>query len=131
MELRVIDPETRSVKNTSAGVLAEGQIVIAKASPTVVDEADIASAATDAFLGVVKDADIAVGEYGLIQIRGRAKVLAGGAVAVGARVTADASGDGVTASAGNAVLGIAMTVGVDTELFEVELAGPGGCEMPG
>lgn len=130
MELRVIDPEVRSVKNTSAGVLSEGKIVIVKASPSVVDEADIASSATDAFLGVVKDGDIAVDDYGHAQIRGRAKVLAGGAIAVGARVTADASGDAVTAAAGNAVLGIAMTVGVDTEFFEVELAGPGGATMP-
>jgi hypothetical protein len=129
-ELRVIDSEIRSVKNTSGASLPEGKIIIVNAAPTVEDEVMVASAATDAFYGVVKDAAIADGEWGVAQIRGRAKVLAGGAVAVGARVTSDANGDGVTAVAGNGVLGIAATVGVDDALFEVELAGPGGCTMP-
>lgn len=120
----------RTVKNATGSALAKGKIVVISAAPTDKGEVELADAATDVFYGVVANADIPDGSYGDVQVLGIAPVLAGGTVAAGARVTADASGDGVAASTGNSVLGVAVTAGADTYLFEVDLAGPGGGAMP-
>jgi hypothetical protein len=118
-------PEHRSVVNASGSEIAEGKIVKLAANPTVPLEVDLASAVTDALYGVVVNAAIPNGEPGDAAIRGIVPVLAGGAVAAGDRVTTDANGDGVTATEGDVILGVAGTVGVDGALFEVELTGPG------
>lgn len=117
---RVIAPVIRQGKNTTSAALVKGKLVNVKASNTVDDEVEDMDA-TDTFFGVVAETSIAVGAYGDIQTEGRALVLAGGSVAVGDKVASDASGDGVTASAGTTVVGTAMTAGTDGELFEVEL----------
>lgn len=122
--------DIRAAKNTSGADMAKGVFVKLKASPTVDDEVDLEATNTGAIYGVTMEA-IADGEFGNIQIRGRALVLAGGAIAVGARVMPTTGGKSLTATAGNSVGGLAVTAGASDELHEVELAGPGGCEMPG
>jgi len=126
-----VDPnDIRSGKNTSGSEMAQGVIVKLKASPTVDDEVDLEATNTGVIYGVTMQV-IADGEWGNIQIRGRAKVLAGGTIAVGARVMPTTGGKSLTATAGNSVLGQAVTAGSSDAIHEVELAGPGGCEMPG
>lgn len=122
--------EIRSVYNGTGGTLSKGTIVMLNSSG-VQDEIVAATAVTDAFLGVLME-DIATLSWGNCQIRGRALVLALGAVAKNARVTWGTGAKGTTASAGNGVLGVAASAasGADV-LFECELSGPGGLEMPG
>lgn len=130
-QLRTYRPDgLKSGKNTSGASMAEGRLAIQKVSPTVDDEIDVASSADDAVIGVVADAAIANGSWGAYQNSGVAKVLAGGTVAVGARVTSDANGAAVTAAAGDGWVGVAKTAGAATALFEVDLDAKGG-EMPG
>lgn len=130
-QLRTYRPQgLKSCRNAASAALREGQLIIQKASPTYDDEVDAASAATDAIIGVVADGAIAVGAMGVYQNSGVALVFAGDAVAVGARVTSDAAGDGVTATAGQGWIGVAKTLGADGSLFEVDLDAK-GAEMPG
>jgi hypothetical protein len=127
-EPRAIDPKIRTGYNASGSVISKGYIVKV-AGTTYQDQIALAAAATDALFGVAAN-DIATGGPGNVQVSGRALVYAGGTVAVGARVTTDSAGKGVAASAGNSVLGVAMTAGASGSLFEVEL-GLGGNEMAG
>lgn len=132
MAARVIvnDRDIRSGKNTSGSDMAKGVIVKLKATPTVPDEIDLEATNTGAILGVTMEA-ITNGSWGNVQIRGKAAVLAGGTIAVGARCMPTTGGKSLTATAGNTVLGLAVTAGASNELHEVELLGPGGAEMPG
>lgn len=83
-----------------------------------------ASAATDLILGVVQAAAKA-GTAIDVHLRSSAgtintKVGAGGAIAVNAPVTSDASGLGVTASvAGNQILGYALEAGAVGQVIEL------------
>lgn len=74
---------------------------------------------------VTPDAGIMDGQIGDIQVEGRVPVLAAGAIPVGSRVMATATGAVIVATATNTPIGTALTTGVDTEFLEVELAGPG------
>lgn len=123
--------DIRACKNTSGGALVEGTLVQIKASPTVPYEIEACTSATGAIYGVVANGSIANGAVGDVQIHGIAKVRGSAAIAIGARVTATTGGEAVTASAGNSFCGIALSVGANDTLFEVELLGPGGAEMPG
>lgn len=120
----------RQAKNTSGSDMVKGVIVKLKATPTVEDEIDLEETNTGAIYGVTLNA-IADGRYGDIVISGRAEVLAGGTIAVGVRVMPTTAGASLTATAGNSVLGLAVTAGASGALHEVELLGPGGAEMPG
>ncbi len=71
-------------------------------------------------------ADIATLLWGDVQVGGVAIVLAGGTVGAGVNVTSNGTGQGVAASSGNAIVGIALTDGASAAYFEVELATPGG-----
>lgn len=65
----------------------------------------IAAAATDAIVGVLQNKPV-VGAAALVRIGGTTKVIAGGAISVGAWVTSDASGKAIgTVTAGNVVIG--------------------------
>jgi hypothetical protein len=122
--------DIRSVYNGTGGTLSKGTIVKYNSSGRT-DEIVAAAADTDAYLGVLTE-DIATLSMGNCQVRGGTLVLAGAAVAKQARVMFGTGAKGITATAGKAVLGIARTAasGADV-LFEVELTGPGGTEMPG
>ena len=63
---------------------------------------------------------------GNVQIVGKARVIAGAATTRGGPIASDASGNAIDAASADIVVGQGVTVGVDTEFMEVELAGPGG-----
>lgn len=124
------EADVRTGYNGTGSEIAQGVIVKLKASPAVKGEIEVSATATDGYWGVAMH-DIADGEYGDIQIRGVAFALADTTIAVGARVMATTGGETATATAGNAILGVAVTAGVADTLHEVDLSGPGGGEMPG
>lgn len=129
--VRSMNPEVRPGINTSGSDMALGVAVKLKASPTVPDEVDLEATNTGAIYGVTMAA-IANTATGDIAIRGRVPALAGAAIAAGARVMPNTGGKFITATAGNAVAGLAITAASgDAVLFELELLGPGGVEMPG
>lgn len=76
-------------------------------------------------VNVSPDVGIPDGEIGDIQVEGRVPVLAAGAIPIGSLVMATATGAVIVATATNTPIGKALSVGVDTEFLEVELAGPG------
>src|SRR5690349_18970443 len=113
--------------NNTGSTILKGTIVN---KGTTTDYIVVASAATQAFLGVA-DADIPTGSWGTVITGGRALVRFNAAQTVGARLTSNGTGLAVAAASGNAVLGIANEVGASGgTLAEVELAGPGGQTMP-
>lgn len=121
---RVIAPEFRAVFNGTGGTIAKGTILKLDTSG-VAGKVVKAAAATDQFYGVAAR-DIPNNEYGDAQIRGVALVLAGtGGMTQGAQVTTEAAGLAIVASAGNTLLGMALTAALVTELFECELGGGG------
>lgn len=116
----------RSKLNNTGGTIAKGTVCKLNG---VVGEAAVMAATTDDVYGVAM-ADIADGAMGDFQIRGKALVLSGGALATpGTLLMSSATGKAAAWAAGagtNAnVLGIQETTasGAD-ELIEVELAGP-------
>jgi hypothetical protein len=72
-------------------------------------------------VGVQQDKPTALGQPSMVRISGVTKALAGGTVAIGARVTSDATGRLITATTGNQVLGIALTAAVVGDIFTVLL----------
>ena len=125
----VPDKGIRQVYNGTGGTLLQGTFVKLKTAPTYKNEIEAATGNTDAYYGVLT-ADLATASYGDCQIEGVALVLGGEAVAVGVRVMPGAAGAGFTCTAGNSVVGIAVTLGALATLFEVELA-KGSARMPG
>jgi len=123
---RVVEPRIRSKLNATGSTILKGIIVN---QDTDADEVVVATGATDAYLGVAM-ADIPTGEWGDIQVGGVAAVRGGAAVTIGARVMADGDGEGIACTAGNSVLGIALTTGADNALFEVDLDAQ-AARMPG
>ena len=80
----------------------------------------VASAGGNA-IGVLTNDPSAAGRAATVCIAGIAKVVAGGTVAAGAMVQADAAGDAITAASGDYVLGRAVTGGADGEVIEILL----------
>ncbi len=117
---RVIDPVIRSAYNATGSTIVKGTIVKLATTPTYAGQITPATAATDPMFGVMM-ADLPNLQWGDCQVGGVAVVLAGGTVAAGANVTADAAGKGVAAASGNAHIGRAMTDGVLNGFMEVEL----------
>ena len=68
----------------------------------------LAAAASDSILGVIRE-EATSGNPATVQFGGIAKVIAGGTITTGAAVTSDGSGKAVAASAGNRILGIALS----------------------
>jgi metal-dependent amidase/aminoacylase/carboxypeptidase family protein len=115
---QIVPPDAvRSSKNTSGSTISKGYIVKRKAAT---DEIELVSAATDAILGVAMH-DIPNGEFGDVQVAGRALVLTAATVTIGARLTGDSAGKAAASSGGNALLGVANTVGGTDALAEVDL----------
>ncbi len=128
--VRSQDPKPRPGRNATGSTIVKGVFVKWKTSPTYQDEIEIAAGNTDAVLGVAAH-DIEDGTVGDVYVRGTVPVLAGGTIAVGVRVMPTTGGKSLTATAGNSVGGISRSPGTADALHEVELAGPGGAEMPG
>ena len=84
----------------------------------------LASAATDAIVGVIEDGSLGSGASASYQFVGTAKVKAGGTITVGAYVTSDSSGQAVaTTTNGNVVLGryIGTASAASGDIIEVQL----------
>ena len=83
-------------------------------------QVDLADSAGENCMGVVIN-DPASGGEATVVVSGKTVVTAGGTIAAGASVATDASGDAVTASTGNIVMGYALEAGVDGQVIAVEL----------
>jgi len=121
----------------SAFVPAGGTTIAAKRivirSGSGVNQIAAASTAAQAYWGITTAAltvTASQAAHGNVQIRDKGIVTSGAAIAIGDRLTSDASGKAIPAAAGNAFVGIAMTAatGVDLDV-EVEIV-TGGPEMP-
>lgn len=67
----------------------------------------------------------ASGQSAAVGFHGVSKVVAGGTVAAGARVTSDANSAAITATTGDSVAGIAITAGVSGDLISVLIGAAG------
>lgn len=115
----VPDGGVRPGLNSSGSTIAANRIVV---QSTAVDQVAQAAAATAPYYGVTMNA-IPNGITGDIQVKGKATIEAGAAVAKNVNVMSDASGRAILATAGNCVIG--RTVVASTALgqvLEVELA---------
>ena len=74
-----------------------------------------------ATLGVQQDKPSALGQPSTVRISGITKAVAGAAIAVGARVTPNATGQMITGTTGNQVVGIALTAAASGDIFSVLL----------
>jgi hypothetical protein len=83
-------------------------------------EVDLADAAGENAIGVVIN-DPAAGEAATVVVSGKVMVTSGGTIAAGAQIQTDASGDALTAAAGDVVLGYALESAVDGQVFAIEL----------
>ena len=83
-------------------------------------QVDLADSAGENCIGVVIN-DPASGGEATVVVSGKTVVTAGGTIAAGASIATDASGDAVTASTGNIVMGYALEAGVDGQVIAVEL----------
>lgn len=97
--------------------LSAGTIVKLSAGKVVA-----ATAGTDVSIGVLTS-DVKSGQTADVRLRsaeGTVKVLAGGTIAAGEKVTATTAGKALkTTTAGNEVLGVALEAAVSGDLFEV------------
>jgi hypothetical protein len=89
---------------------------------------DLADAAGENAIGVLLN-DPAAGEAATVAISGKVMVTSGGTIAAGAQIQTDASGDALTAAAGDVVLGYALEAAVDGQVFAIELI-QGGNVVP-
>jgi hypothetical protein len=119
-EPRVIEPVSRSVKNTSGADIAQGVIVNLKATGTSgLAEVEPATAGDLAY-GVTADA-IADDAIGRVQRSGVALVIANGTLTIGGECASDADGEAVDATTNARVLGQVLTNPGANELAEVDL----------
>ena len=83
-------------------------------------QVDLADSAGENCVGVCIN-DPAAGEAATVVMSGKVMVTAGDTIAAGAAVATDASGDAVTATTGNIVMGYATEAGVDGQVIAIEL----------
>jgi len=83
-------------------------------------QVDLADSAGENCVGVLLNNPPAAGAA-TVAMTGKVMVTAGGTIAAGAAVATDASGDAVTASTGNIVMGYATEAGVDGQVIAIEL----------
>ena len=91
-------------------------------------EVDLADAAGENAIGVLIN-DPAADEAATVVMSGKVMVTSGGTIAAGAQIQTDASGDALTAAAGDVVLGYALESAVDGQVFAIELI-QGGNVVP-
>lgn len=106
---------------TGATTLAAKQYYLVKQHTD--GTAILAAAATDAIVGVLQNKP-AVGEAALVRYYGTTKVVAGGTIAVGAFVTANASGQAIaTTTAGDVVVGMYLGTAsaASGDIIEIQL----------
>lgn len=78
-----------------------------------------AAGATDALIGVIQHAATAAEQEVEVQLNGISNVKAGGVIALGAPVTADAAGKAVTATTGQNILGYACKAAAAGDIIPV------------
>ena len=83
-------------------------------------QVDLADSAGENCVGVCIN-DPAAGEAATVVMSGKVMVTAGDTIAAGAAVATDGSGDAVTATTGNIVMGYATEAGVDGQVIAIEL----------
>lgn len=111
----------KSLKSTGDLSALANQNCIAKVDTANDQSFVLAAGATDPIVGVLVNNPKA-GSAGLIQWLGSAKVIAGGTITRGDRVTSDASGHAVTTTTDkHVVLGTALESAVAGDVFEVFL----------
>lgn len=141
-EPTAIVPETgiRGCLNTGTANIPKGTLVVLTTGASDAPFSIAVAGAGALVLGVTMETILGtdalapddVGPHrGNVQVEGKAIVIAGAAVARGANIMSNATGRGITAvaaaSPGNITLGQAITTAAaDGDLYEVELAGPGG-----
>lgn len=110
-----VEGSTKGYIATAA--LGEG-IAVKLSSGNVV----VATAATDKIIGVTQGGAVAAGETATIRLRsatGTVKLKAGGTIAVGDRLTSNATGQAIaTTTAANEVIGFAIEAGVSGDFVE-------------
>lgn len=82
---------------------------------------DLADAAGERAVGVLLNKPDAAGKAATVAMTGKVMVVAGGTVTAGDEIATDASGDAVTASSTNIVMGYALEDAVDGQVFAIEL----------
>ena len=122
---RTIDPKILAVYNATGSTILKGTIVKHVTPTAVPGSVTPATAATDPFFAIAMQ-DILNLQYGDGQVGGVAIVLAGATIAAGINITSDGSGKAAAAAAGNAIVGVSMTDGVNNGYMEVLLGLPGG-----
>ena len=83
-------------------------------------QVDLADSAGENCIGVLLN-NPAAGEAATVAISGKVMVEAGGTIAAGADVQADANGDALTAASGDVVMGYALEAAVDGQIMAIEL----------
>lgn len=111
VEQRVYD-----ISLDAAADLSASQFLIARVSGEF--QANLATAAHAAALGPIQNKPES-GQATEIRVVGISKVLCGGTIAVGANVTSNASGQGVTAASGERYIGKALEPGVNGRVISI------------
>lgn len=83
-------------------------------------QVDLADSAGENAIGVLLNQPTA-GKAATVAVSGKVMVTSGGTIAAGAQIQTDASGDALTAAAGDVVLGYALEAAVDGQVFAIEL----------
>ncbi len=83
-------------------------------------QVDLADAAGERCFGVLEN-DPAAGAEATVVVAGQTRITCGGTVAAGAQLQTDASGDAITAAAGDVVMGYAMEAGAVNQKIQIEL----------
>lgn len=111
----------RAITMEAAGDLSvAGQFRFVEATTTDNEVDVVGSAGADA-IGVLLNKPDAAGRDAEVAFAGRVKVVAGGTVTAGDKVQSDASGEAITASTGDFVLGTCLVGGAVGELIEMLL----------
>ncbi len=111
----------QAIPYNAEGAITAYSIVKAGASGGVLQ----ASAVADLILGVTTEIPAATGENCDVQIDGVVPLKSGGVIALGARLTTDASGNAVTAApaagTNNSLVGIALEAAAAGDVFRVKI----------
>ena len=76
-------------------------------------------------IGIQQDKPTALGQASTIRTAGVTKVKAGGTIAIGDRLTSNASGALIAATTGKQILGIAITAGVSGDIINMLITARG------
>lgn len=106
----------QTINSVAGADLSSSQYLFVKQHSTA-GQVVVAGDGENAF-GVLLN-DPTAGQAATVAIAGKVRVVAGGTVAIGARVAADAAGKAVTAASGDYVLGVAVTGGAANTVIEV------------